>query len=63
MLTRDFLDALTPSWPSGEVILIVGAILAYWIGSIGLMAWAVRSERHAEATLAMRYRGGAEDRR
>lgn len=63
MLPREFLDALTPSWPSGEVILIVGIIVSYWLGSIGLMAWAVRSERQAEAMLAMRYRGGAEDRR
>lgn len=60
---REFFDALTPSWPSGEAILIVGITLSYWLGSIGLMAWAVRSERQAEATLAMRYRGGAEDRR
>lgn len=63
MLTREFLDALTPSWPAGEVILIGGIIIGFWLGSIGLMAWAVRSERQAEATLAMRYRGGAEDRR
>ncbi len=63
MLTREFLDALTPSWPSGEVILITGIVVICWLGLIGLMAWAVRSERQAEATLAMRYRGSAEDRR
>lgn len=54
MLTREFLEALTPNWATLELLLIVALIVGYWLGSIGILAWALHMERKTKDQLALR---------